>query len=61
MGTKAVKQSAASSESEAIAKLRVQYGNGPIDLAGTEDALYERHLVFDNVVDRGGGEPARAI
>ena len=51
MGTKAVKQPATSGESGDLAKLRSQYGNGPIDLAGTEDALYERHLMFDNVVD----------
>jgi starch phosphorylase len=51
MGTKAVKQAATSTESDAIAKLRKQYGTGPIHLAGTENALYERHLVFDNVVD----------
>src|SRR5437660_2719927 len=28
-----------------------QYGCGPIPFAGTEDALYERHLVFDRVID----------
>jgi len=34
-----------------LAKLRSQYGVGPIQLTGTESALYERHLLFDNVVD----------
>jgi glycogen phosphorylase len=29
--------------------LREQYGCGPVALTGTDDALYERHLVFDNV------------
>jgi len=38
-------------ESDSIAKLRSQYGCGPIEFAGTDNALYERHLVFDNVVD----------
>jgi starch phosphorylase len=57
MGTKAVKQPATSSESEGLAKLRSQYGNGPIDLAGTEDASYERHLMFDNVVDLAAAGP----
>ncbi len=57
MGTKAVKQPAATPESDAIAKLRVQYGNGSIDLAGTEDALYERHLMFDNVIDLATARP----
>ena len=28
-----------------------QYGVGPIQFSGTNDALYERHLIFDNVVD----------
>jgi starch phosphorylase len=28
-----------------------QYGCGPIHFTGTGDALYERHLMFDNVVD----------
>ena len=33
-----------------IAKLREQYGCGPVRFTGTDDALYERHLMFDNVV-----------
>ncbi|MGZ9006525.1 MAG: hypothetical protein ACXW20_22360, partial [Burkholderiales bacterium] len=32
-------------------KLLEQYGCGPIRFTGTPDALYERHLLFDNVVD----------
>jgi starch phosphorylase len=32
-------------------KLLAQYGCGPIPFTGTADALYERHLLFDNVVD----------
>jgi starch phosphorylase len=32
-------------------KLLTQYGCGPIQFTGTPDALYERHLLFDNVVD----------
>jgi glycogen phosphorylase len=28
-----------------------QYGCGPVRFAGTDNALYERHLLFDNVVD----------
>jgi glucan phosphorylase len=31
------------------AKLRQQYGCGPVEFSGTDNALYERHLVFDNV------------
>jgi len=37
--------------SDDLAKLRSQYGVGPIQFTGTESALYERHLLFDNVVD----------
>ncbi len=33
-----------------ISKLLEQYG-GPVKLTGTDDALYERHLVFDNVME----------
>ena len=32
-------------------KLLAQYGCGPIQFTGTPDALYERHVLFDNVVD----------
>jgi len=32
-----------------MSKLLAQYGAGPIQFSGTGDALYERHLVFDNV------------
>ncbi len=39
---------AASNES---AKLLAQYGCGPIRFVGTDNAFYERHLVFDSVVD----------
>jgi starch phosphorylase len=34
-----------------LSRLLHQYGCGPIQFAGTSDALYERHLIFDNVVD----------
>ena len=34
-----------------FAKLRQQYGCGPISFSGSPDALYERHLLFDHVVD----------
>jgi starch phosphorylase len=35
---------------DTMAKLLEQYGFGPIQFAGSSDALYERHLIFDNVV-----------
>jgi starch phosphorylase len=37
-------------ESDATSRLRQQYGCGPVQFTGTDDALYERHLIFDNVV-----------
>jgi starch phosphorylase len=42
-------------KSPRLAELLEQYGCGPIRLSGTGDALYERHLMFDNVV------PAAAV
>jgi starch phosphorylase len=35
-------------------KLLEQYGAGPIRFAGTDSGLYERHLLFDNVIDAAG-------
>jgi starch phosphorylase len=37
-------------ESDTTAKLLQQYGCGPIQFAGTDNAFYERHLIFDHVV-----------
>ncbi len=37
-------------EMDDFAELRHRYGCGPVKFSGTDDALYERHLVFDNVV-----------
>src|ERR1700745_3355504 len=34
-----------------ISKLIQQYGCGPVQFSGTDNALYERHLIFDNIVD----------
>jgi glycogen phosphorylase len=34
-----------------VKKLLDQYGCGPIQFSGTDEALYERHLLFDDVVD----------
>jgi glycogen phosphorylase len=38
-------------ESDTVAKLLRQYGCGPIQFSGTDNAFYERHLVFDNVIE----------
>ena len=37
--------------SDKISKLIAQYGCGQIKFTGTDEALYERHLLFDNIVD----------
>jgi starch phosphorylase len=47
MSTKMVKPS----DRPEVAKLLEQYGCGPIQFSGGENALYERHLVFDHVID----------
>jgi glycogen phosphorylase len=47
----------AATASESIQALRRQYGCGPVALTGTADALYERHLFFDNVADPAAAGP----
>jgi glycogen phosphorylase len=42
---------------ERLNDLREQYGCGPIQFSGTNDALYERHLIFDQVVDPKKADP----
>ena len=34
-----------------VSELLQQYGCGPIPFVGTENALYERHLIFDRAID----------
>jgi len=41
---------AVSMESD-LSKLMDQYGSGPVQFTKADDALYERHLIFDNVVE----------
>src|SRR6478609_3350531 len=38
-------------DTSSIARLLHQYGCGPIPFVGSENAFYERHLVFDRVID----------
>ena len=61
MSTKAVTSSKAATSTKSanvvpfevaspdLAKLAQQYGCGPVQLSGDRNALYERHLVFDNI------------
>jgi len=34
-----------------VERLTTQYGCGPVQFSGTDEALYERHLLFDSGVD----------
>ena len=43
--------------SDELSKLLHQYGCGPIQFTGTDNALYERHLLFDNVIDPAAAGP----
>ncbi len=38
---------------EEAKRLSSKYGCGPVQFSGTDEALYERHLLFDNGVDLG--------
>ena len=50
MSTKQKAAPAASATPDGLANLRKQYGCGPVEFTGTDNALYERHLLFDNVI-----------
>ncbi|HEX4808590.1 MAG TPA: glycogen/starch/alpha-glucan phosphorylase, partial [Bryobacteraceae bacterium] len=51
MTTKTVMKPQTPTASQNISKLLDQYGSGPIHFSGTDNGLYERHLLFDNVID----------
>jgi glycogen phosphorylase len=40
-----------------IAELLQRYGCGPVPFSGSDEALYERHLLFDNVMDLKAAGP----
>jgi starch phosphorylase len=42
--------------SQTVAALIQHYGCGRVQFSGTEEALYERHLIFDNVLDRDAAD-----
>src|SRR5262245_32422512 len=48
---------APTTEANKLEKLLEQYGCGPIQLTGNDSALYERHLLFDYVVDPAIARP----
>ena len=50
MSTTQVIQPPMSEPDQSNLKLLEQYSSGPIHLAGSDSGLYERHLLFDNVI-----------
>jgi starch phosphorylase len=50
MGTKMAPERKSATGQADIAKLLNQYGCGPIPLNGTDNAFFERHLLFDNII-----------
>src|SRR5688500_20283150 len=44
-------------DSATIQKLLQQYGCGPIQFAGADDGLYDRHLLFDGVTNSRSARP----
>jgi len=50
-------QGPGTSDSESLSALIARYGSGPVQIAGHDSALYERHLTFDNVVAVGDAGP----
>jgi starch phosphorylase len=44
-------------ENEGLKKVQMRYGCGLVQFHGTDDALYDRHLIFDSVIDPKEAEP----
>src|SRR3954447_8655826 len=64
MTTKQAAASAPTTPFDGMANLRKQYGCGPVDFTGSDNALYERHLIFDHAIklaDAGPREQFEAI
>jgi glycogen phosphorylase len=57
MKTRGAAASRAVTASGSMAALRQQYGCGPVELSGSPHALYDRHLLFDNVADPTAAGP----
>src|SRR5882724_544806 len=43
-------------QSPSNSTLLERYGSGPIHFSGSDSGLYERHLLFDNVIDRASAD-----
>ena len=57
MSTRREAPSPASQGADGMAEFLRQYGCGPVEFTGTDNALYERHLFFDNVVKLADADP----
>jgi starch phosphorylase len=57
MSTRDMASPQASAGSAGVSALLKQYGCGPVEFTGTDNALYERHLLFDSVVDLAAAGP----
>ena len=44
-------------KSQEALRFQEQFGCGPVKFEGTNNALYERHLLFDNVIDLAAATP----
>ena len=50
-----------SGDADLTVDLLRQYGCGPVQFAGSADGLYERHLVFDGVIDPSAAGPRELL
>ena len=57
MGTKTGTAASAAKTRNGMATLLDRYGCGPVQFSGTDSALYERHLLFDDAVDLAAAGP----
>ena len=57
MGAKTVLEPSVSTGSQSLSELLQQYGCGPVRFEGADNALYERHLLFDNAIDIDAATP----
>src|SRR5262245_54853624 len=57
MGTDRTPSRGGTARAPGMSRLLEQYGCGPIHFTGTPDALYERHLMFDKVLDPSAAAP----
>jgi starch phosphorylase len=57
MTSKTKAPSPAQAVSDGLARVRRQYGCGPVEFTGADNALYERHLVFDDAIKPAAAGP----